>query len=172
MNCQYYCGLTGSDGNGVSVRIPQTVNVNNVARAWMLVLMPLLMKEVPFEFGSFTDPGSDTWTATVDYGDVQEYSPTLSSKTSRSTMSMLIRKLYSNSNSQRWRPWRRLWYRNSDGDQCGSTVGPITAPIDPLSVGTTAQQALILPILEQWIPTLHYGTGDGTTSQGTVTGTS
>jgi PKD repeat protein len=60
-----------SDGDGGSVSSSCTVNVENVAPTVITNINPPAIDEGSTfaSSGSFTDPGADSWTATVDYGD-------------------------------------------------------------------------------------------------------
>jgi hypothetical protein len=64
----YAVKLTVTDQNGASVSAQTTITVSNVAPA--VTLGGVTMQGVDLASGGlFTDPGADTWTATVDYGD-------------------------------------------------------------------------------------------------------
>ena len=169
-------GLQVSDGNGGVSTDTATVNVNNVAPTVDAGPDATINEGSAFlSSGSFTDPGSDIWTATVDYGDgsgVQ--SLTLSSKT------FLLNHVYADNGNYTV----TLTVKDDDlgeGSDTATvtvinvvpTVGPITAPIDPLSVGTTVTaSANFTDPGTMDTHTALWNWGDGTTSQGTVTGTS
>jgi len=62
--------LVVSDPRGLSATVTTTATVTNVAPiVTPLAGITLLVGETYQEAGSFADPGSDTWTALVDYGD-------------------------------------------------------------------------------------------------------
>jgi PKD repeat protein len=63
--------ITLSDGDGGSVSSSCAVNVENVAPIITTDVNPPAIDEGSTfsSSGSFTDPGADSWTATVDYGD-------------------------------------------------------------------------------------------------------
>jgi len=66
----YQVGLTVSDNAGATSAATFNVSVQNVAPGIsMLPTATLLPGETYSASGSFTDPGADPWTATVDYGD-------------------------------------------------------------------------------------------------------
>jgi PKD repeat protein len=64
-----YARVYDKDG-GISPTYPLAVTVNNVAPAVSATGDSVINEGSAFSgSGSFTDPGADTWTATVDYGD-------------------------------------------------------------------------------------------------------
>ncbi len=169
-------GLQVSDGNGGVSTDTATVNVNNIAPIVDAGPDTTINEGSAFSSsGSFTDPGTDTWTATVDYGDgsgVQSLA--LSGKT------FLPNHVYADNGT-----YMVSVTVNDDDLGEGSdtaivtvinvvpTVGPITAPNDPLSVGTeVAAGATFTDPGTMDTHTALWNWGDGTTSQGMVTGTS
>jgi DNA/RNA endonuclease G (NUC1)/PKD repeat protein len=62
--------LTVTDNDGLTDVITSSVHVNNVSPVIATIGgASLLVGETFTTSGSFTDPGADTWSATVDYGD-------------------------------------------------------------------------------------------------------
>jgi hypothetical protein len=69
-NGVYVVTIQVTDDDGGVGTATQTVNVSNVAPTVNLAPTAILNEGSTFTgTGSFTDPGADTWTATVDYGD-------------------------------------------------------------------------------------------------------
>lgn len=67
---QYVVTLTVTDNDGLTASLTSTATVRNVAPALSSFAgATLLPGETYSASGSFTDPGADAWTATVDYGD-------------------------------------------------------------------------------------------------------
>lgn len=66
---QYVVTLTVTDNDGLTAELTSTATVRNVAPAVSpFAGATLLPGEIYSASGSFTDPGADVWTATVDYG--------------------------------------------------------------------------------------------------------
>jgi hypothetical protein len=62
--------LTVSDSDGGSTTVLRTIAIGNVAPAVAAPATATIIEGERYDAsGSFTDPGADSWTATVDYGD-------------------------------------------------------------------------------------------------------
>jgi DNA/RNA endonuclease G (NUC1) len=69
-NGTYTANLTVTDKYGATSQVTKTITVNNVApQVAAFAGASILRGEVYEAAGSFTDPGADTFTATVNYGD-------------------------------------------------------------------------------------------------------
>jgi hypothetical protein len=72
----YAIGVTVTDNDTGSGSASSTVTVNNVAPSVIAGADAAINEGDTFSgAGSFTDPGADTWTATVNYGDGSGTSP-------------------------------------------------------------------------------------------------
>ena len=69
-NGTYALRLVVTDNHGAADTTTSTVSVSNVAPAVAAFATPAINEGGTFSSsGTFTDPGDDSWTATVDYGD-------------------------------------------------------------------------------------------------------
>jgi PKD repeat protein len=152
-----------------------TVTVNNVAPTVAASGDPTIDEGGTFSgSGSFTDPGADTWTATVDYGDGSGVQPlALTDKT------FALSHVYADKGTYTV----TITLTDSDGEAGSDTLtvtvnnvapilGAITAPVDPLSVNTLVTASASFTdagVLDTH--TAVWDWGDATTSAGVVTET-
>jgi len=125
--------------------------------------------------GSFTDPGADTWTATVDYGDGSDTQPLALLGKSFSLLSYVYADngIYTVT----------IAVTDDDGgvgsvslkvtvNNVAPVVGAVTAPVDPVQVNTLVNTSASFS--DPGMKDTHTATwdwGDGSTSAGTVTET-
>jgi hypothetical protein len=113
--------------------------------------------------GSFTDPGADTWTATVDYGDGSgSQALTLTGKT------FSLSHTYADSGVYTVTVTVRDNHASTGSDTCTATVSNVAPTVDAGAGGTVAEGSTFTgsgrftdPGADDWTAIVNYGDGSG-----------
>ena len=166
-----------TDSHGLSATDEANININNISPEVNIATNAIINEGNIFAIsGSFTDPGADTWTATVDYGDNSgEQTLALNGKTfslshqyldnppSPATNYVVLVTINDGNDSGISNPI------NVTVNNVAPTLGPITTPTDLVLVNTsvTASADFTDPgTLDTHVATWDWG--DGNLSDGTI----